>query len=127
MFLPCRRQLSSWWEPTTSAPFAHLALKHLFRVQSELSSRWTSNPPLVSCPTTMNTGESQDTQLRSCSAQLVLFLSQKLLSSTALVTDILFAVHLLHSPVMMSAGFCLVTAWKGHLFPSPPPCPQGKR
>lgn len=127
MCLPCRMQHSSCWEPTTSAPFAQLTLKRLFSLQSEPSSRQTSDLLLVSSPTTMNTGESLDTQLRSCSDQLVLSFSGKLFSSTALRIDLLFAVHCLHSPVMVSAGFCLVTAWKGHFFPSPPQCPQGER
>lgn len=91
--LPCRMPHSSCWEPMTSAPFAHLTPKPLFSLQSEPSSRQTSDPLLASCPSIMNTGESLDTQLRSCSDQLALALSEKMLSSTALRTDLLFAVR----------------------------------
>lgn len=119
--LPCRMQHSSCWEHTTSALSVHWTLKPHFGLQSKPSYRQTSNPLLVSYPTTMNTGESLDTQLRSCPDQLLLALSEKLLSSAVLTTDLL-SLHCLHSLSRVLPSDNL-----GRIFLSFSQWPQGER
>lgn len=119
--LPCRMQHSSCWELTTSALFVHWTLKRHFGLQSKPSYRQTSNPLLVSYPTTMNTGESLDTQLRTCPDHLALALSEKLLSRAVLRTDPL----LLHGPHNLSR--VLPRDGLGRIFLSFSWWPQGER